>query len=361
MDITEAQKLDFSIIDIDKYLSWLKTEYSLLAQARYLPFYNDILNEFYLRKFRVETHYLLTRGKELPSKIATLYVNRIAHFDRLIKKLEDTPVKLIYFNSVTGKKPIKGSKYVFFTSEQLEKVEIDITILNKWYKEYNETWKPEFISDLDKDFKRFPLPKNIYYSQKINDLKGQDFKYLPRILEGNFIYNLNEFKECFEFFIEVNTIWQIHYLETELLKLSSPSNTSNHSTALTLKPSFNNAEISVLAKDLSPLFDGTIEQWLNLLSDNITPPVSIKLNPKTTHRELAFLFSELSKNEFINTDQWADILDKSKAFTKSGEYLTAKQYHKAKEGLKTFKYKPNSPIIEALIIRLTETLPDKIK
>jgi len=357
----DLNNIDFAHLNLDKYLDWLKMEYTRFSRVNTLPLLESIYNDYSKRAFLVNTHYIRTRGKTLPAKIARLYEAKKKPYKKQIDELKDLPLLVIFFNSVLYDKAKTGEKYGFFQTKELENLRIETGYLDLYRDSLNNVWKPDFIEQITIEYEKSPLPKKAFYQHKINYLKETEFKYLDLIFNGNFVYNLNNGKTCLSFFIEFSRIWEIHYLETELLKLYTPLDTTKPPISLTLKPALNNAEITLLADSLSPLFTGTLEQWQNLFSNKIAPPVGIRLNPKTSNRELAFLFDELERNEFIKTNQWADILYKCEAFNKQGKTLVSKQYNKAKNGLKEFRYKKNNPLIETLITKLTDTLPDKIK
>ncbi|SIQ74099.1 hypothetical protein [Maribacter ulvicola] len=334
MDLTDTRNIDFSTLDIDKYLKWLKEEYYLFSRVWELPFLDRRINNLLLDKFSANSHYIATRGLKLPNRIEGLYDTKIKYLKELAQPLRELPIRVIFFKSVKhGKYPNK--KYGFFTSVELEEIRIDTEHFNSLLKTLSNTWKPLFIDELEKDFAKSPFPRINYYRNKAIAIREKQdrFVYLPQILQGNFIYNLNDFNECSDFFLELSVIWEISYLEKEITRLQSPNKKTNHT--LSLNPNFEdrNWQISTIFESSKPLFNSTIEQWENLFSDNIVlfdKPIELKKG--ISKADLRCFIDELKHFGLIRTGSFLKTLQNVNAFSINGKILTAYDYKTANNG-----------------------------
>lgn len=338
MDLKDVQNVDFCNLDIDKYLNWLKSEYELFSMVNTLPLIDSIYNSYQIRQYVVMSYYRATRNKELPKPVKKAYDDRINHFKAQIDEFDMMLMRLQYFDSVGLKTYKKDKKYKYFDAKELKEVKIDITYFNLWHNSFKTIWQPDFISETEKDFEKSPLPKEDFYIQKANMIKETGFDYLEQILNGNFIYNLDNSTKALYFFTEVSRIWEISYLEKEALKVKDA--TISNSPKYTLNPNFDDLEeqIKVIHENTTGLFNASIEQWKNLFSNDIKPFKNpIELKPKITYEDLHFFLAELHRVQLFRKSQFGIVIEKTKAFA-SKKIITSQglsdAHRKAKSGAK---------------------------
>lgn len=349
MDLTN---IDFARLDLDKYLDWLQAEYARFSRVCTLPKLESLYNDYSKRAFFANSHYIRTRGKNLPPEIARLYEAKKNHYKKQIDELQPLPISVIFFNNVVYDKTLQGKKYGLFTVSELEDVHIETQYFDLYRGFLNDVWKPDFKEQITPDFEKSPLPKTAFYQLKIKTLKENSFKYLEHVINGSFIYNLNEAKTCLDFFLDFSRIWEIHYLETELLKLSSPSAPllSKH----TLNPNFQDfeAQVKIISETSTPLFIGTLDQWENLFSNEITPFTKpIELRQGVSKADLRRFIDNLKFYGLIRTGSFLKVLADVNAFSLRGNVLTANDYKNANNG-KNYPNTRNADKVEEIFTAL---------
>lgn len=348
MNLNDVQSIDFVKLDIDKYVNWLKNEYKLISRVSALPLIESIRNDYLKNKFLANSHYIRTRGRKLPKKIERLYSNKIDHFQNQINEFEGIPLKLVFFDCIEPSNPNQEKKYLFFTSKELENINISLQYFNFWLENLTNTLKPDFIRELETDFKKSPLPKETYYCQKAKKIKDMGFEYLPHILEGEFIYNLNELEKCTNFFMEVSRIWEVSYLEKQILKLQSPL--KKPKKVYTLNPNFEHlrGQIEIIFEYSKPLFNASLSQWQNLFSDNIQPFENpIELKSEITLMDLRLFLDKLNQHGLIKNGRFNSLLQKINAFSFNGSTVQANQYADARKN-EMYPYTKNAPKIDEI-------------
>jgi hypothetical protein len=155
-----------------------------------------------------------TRQTDMPEKIANQYDDKIQHFEKQLNEYKEICLDLPLFNSVKCDLENHNKKYTYFDKNELPG--IDINMIEFWLVERREIRIMDFIKELDDDFLKSPLSKNTFYNNKLTELKEYDFVFLPHILNGDFIYNLDNNKICLQFALEIDKIKQIIYLESQL-------------------------------------------------------------------------------------------------------------------------------------------------
>jgi hypothetical protein len=209
------KKIDFYSLDLHKYLEWLLNRYALYSSIQTLPFIVDIKNNYLVRFHRLKLHYKATRNKELPENIAKAYNLKIVHFQKQENEYKELIHSLISFNCAiyeTGNYP---KKYGFFDKKELLKVEINTYWINKQLKEPTQLIT-DFINDLNTETQRTPLKKEQFYIKKLKELKKYNFTYLDAIINAQFIYNLNETKQLYEFIFDIEQILKIQHIENKI-------------------------------------------------------------------------------------------------------------------------------------------------
>ncbi len=214
-DKINLKEVDFFNLDIDKYLDWLIDRYKLFASVKnVLPLVENLYNDICIRKWEYYKHRMKTRQADIPEKILNLYDNRIQHFKNQLTEYKEICLELPLFNSVECDLENHNKKYTYFDEADLPQINIQMMLF--WLEKFRETELEDFINELDIEFLRYPLKTKAFYNQKLKELIKYNFVFLPHILNGNFIYNLDNNKTCLQFAIEIDKIKQIIYLESQI-------------------------------------------------------------------------------------------------------------------------------------------------
>lgn len=332
MDLKELQSIDFSSLNIEKYIDWLKSEYDLFCSVCVLPSIDKVYKDYTIRKFLANNHYLNTRGELLPKGLELAYDERISHFKAVAESYSAIPLRLIGFSCVSHEKNYKGKKYGFFTSKELKEIKILRPDFDSNIKYIEKHRLPDFIEDVEKGFKSTPLSRLDFYRYKRANILEEGFKYLRLVMAGHFIYNLNECSVILDFFDEVSRIKEIQYLDSQIIELSKPKKKQK---SLTLNPNFEDKEwqIKTISESSKSLFVSSFEQWENLFSDSIkifnTP---IELEKGVTKADLRVFIDNLKYYGLIRVGSFLKILQEVNAFSIKGKVLTAYDYKTANNG-----------------------------
>lgn len=118
-------------------------------------------------------------------------------------------------------------------------------------------------------------------------------------------------------------------LKTMFALMPQNKDKAKSNTVLNLKPNLTANQIVKLQAELKDIFEGSIEQWRSLFSEDIKLDTPIKVNGYKS--DVRVLFHFLKEKDLIETQKYPSILEKSKAFIYDGEILTAKQINAPKE------------------------------
>ncbi len=220
MEDFNINEVDFFNFDLDKYIGFLLDKYRLFVELKYLPHYKTLEKDYLLRKWRANSHFLTRKNKLLPPSINALYDKRINANAERIEKLKGLCYNydMLKFKCVSEQVKLenpKAKEYFLFTANELKNLDIKIGDLRAYFNLLYPNNITHFLEDLEDEYRGIPTSKEQFYIKKLKFLKEQDFVYLPQILRGDIVYNLDdEGNEIIPFYGEVATIQQIIYLET---------------------------------------------------------------------------------------------------------------------------------------------------
>ncbi|PWA04985.1 hypothetical protein [Flavobacterium laiguense] len=199
------KEIDFYSLDLEKYIDWLLKKYELFSTVWEVAYFDEFIDDLHGRKYFASSHYLMTRTKKLPENIEKAYNNKISHFEAQKNKYNGLIIELYRFKSVGIKKIENNSKYIFLTSEQLKNVKIDVSWLAFWMNEHKESYYVDLIDEIDTRKLSTPLNDVVFYQKEkdkiINDF---DFDYLPIIMNGGFIFDLDNDSNALSFSTEID-------------------------------------------------------------------------------------------------------------------------------------------------------------
>lgn len=218
MNDFNIKEVDFFGLDIDKYINWLLDKYEIFSTLWELPYIDAEMNNWAYRLFKANTHYIMTRGQSIPKHIKTAYERRINHFKEQRGKYAGYHLEVIFFESVQYEKDnARNKEYGFFTKEELKQLSIDISGLKFWLINNNNSGFSSLLELLEDKRKATPLKDKIFYQKELDNLlQSFEFEYLPRILEGQFIYDLDNNKNALTFAVEVDNIRFAIYLTEQI-------------------------------------------------------------------------------------------------------------------------------------------------
>lgn len=133
-------EVDFFTLDIDKYLDWLLNKYNLFANIYEIAYLDEKLDNLHGRKYFANSHYIKTRGEQLPKKIEKAYDTRIEslHIEKENQKAKFESIhlsELIFFDSVENtRQKDEFKKYGFFSKDELKSISINNSYLNMWFE-----------------------------------------------------------------------------------------------------------------------------------------------------------------------------------------------------------------------------------
>lgn len=234
MEDFNIKEVDFLSLDIDKYLDWLICKYELFSEIYEVAYLDEGLDSLHIRKFYANSHYIATRGERLPENIKTAYNKRLellqAEKEKQKEKFKSIHLsELLFFDSVENtRQKDELKKYGFFSKDELKNISIDNSHLNMWF---GNDWGNAFIDITNEKLTSSPLNERAFYQKELDWLLDDfDFNYLPQILDGRFIYNLDNEKNALSFATEIDKIKQAIYLTEQIT-----GKTSNHSVINPLK------------------------------------------------------------------------------------------------------------------------------
>lgn len=215
--LENIKDIDFFYLDVEKYNEWLISQYKLFAQIGIVAHLDELIKYWKERKETTEIYYYQTRKKLLPSNIETAYKNKVKHFETQKEPYADLIIKLALFKSVNIEKQQPRPPYIFFTANQLKEVKINIEDLILWNKEHAETFYPKEIKDIETKKNSSPLDAETFYrKQKDEIINTVKFEFLQNIINGEMIYNLDDFATVLRFYTEINRIRVLIYLSEKI-------------------------------------------------------------------------------------------------------------------------------------------------
>lgn len=210
------KEVDFYNLDIDKYIDWLLDRYNLFSTIWEVAYFDDIIKELQVRKYFANSHYIATRSKQLPENIETAYNKKIKHFESQVNKFENMYIELIFFKSVGFSGKAKNQKYIYFSSDELKEIRINNYWLIFWAVE-NKDYFNDLVEEINRKKRSSPLKDKMFYQKEIDLIINDfDFIYLPDILEGKFIYNLDNESNALAFSSEIEKIKLLIYLSEKV-------------------------------------------------------------------------------------------------------------------------------------------------
>lgn len=218
MEDFNIKDVDFYNLDIDKYIDWLLDRYKIFSTIWELPYLDDMIVTLHYRNYVLNSHHLLTRGEKLPEKFEKMYRERIKHFENQTEKYKLLKHELLFFESVEAGKELNiDKKYGFFSKEELKNIRIDIVMLKYWLIDKRESNYNDLIDQVSERKKASPLKDKAFYQKEFDYLlQDFDFQYLPQILDGSFIYNLDNSTNAFSFALEIDKIRLAIYLSEKI-------------------------------------------------------------------------------------------------------------------------------------------------
>lgn len=214
------KKVDFLGLDIDKYLDWLLNKYKLFSEVYEIAYLDEKLDSLHGRKFFANSHYIATRNKTLPENIKNAYDTRIEplQVEKGIQKKKFESIhfsELIFFESISNTyKYNEQNKYSLFSKDELKHISIDNSFLKMWF---DKDLGNAFIDETNERLTSSPLKETAFYQKELDFLlENSDFKYLPQILDGLFIYDLDNQKNALSFATEIDKIRQAIYLTEQI-------------------------------------------------------------------------------------------------------------------------------------------------
>jgi hypothetical protein len=218
MNEFNINEIDFYSLDIDKYLNYLIDKYNDFSLIRLLVFYDNIIDDLQVRKYFAYSHYLKTRNTALPISISNAYDIKIRNFQELREKYKGLHLEIIFFDCVSYNNDYKKEpkEYGFFNKEELKSINIDLTMFNTIIKDYKNGYLDD-VDFIEERRKISPLQDVDFYKKELEKtLQNFEFVYLKPILNGQFIYNLNETKNALSFSTEIDKIKLAIYLSEKI-------------------------------------------------------------------------------------------------------------------------------------------------
>lgn len=313
MNNFNIKEVDFFSLDIDKYLNWLLYRYDIFASIWELPYLDNQQNNWAYRLFKINSHYIATRGQSVPNNIKQAYESKIKHFKKLASKYSGYELEIIFFESVQyDRKEGEQKEYAFFTKEELKNLKLDISALKWWLVDNKDSNYLGLLELLEEKREATPLKDDIFYKNELENLLNSfNFEYLPQILNSQFIYNLDNTKNALSFAIEIDNIRLAIYLteqirgEAQKLPVMYPLKWTGDINILTtlfdelLKSGFIKQERGAKENIKRLLLNNFVNSDGGDLSkdylDEILKPSKMKTDKETAHLFGAIL-SNLSKN-----------------------------------------------------------------
>ena len=269
MNDFNINEVDFYSLDIDKYLDWLLEKYKTYSTIWLLPFYDKQINDLSYRNYVLSSYYLQTRSKPLPEKIENLYKEKIKRFENHKQKYDYLKYEVISFDSVRNNRKLgEVKKYGFFDADELSEIKITDYHLKYWLIREKTSYLDDLIDDLNERKKSSPLKDIVFYQRELTRiLQDYEFTYLPQIIEGAFIYDLDNDKNALNFATEIDKIRLVIYLNEKI-----QGDTVKHSLTKPIKWTGN---VNALATVFYALADANIietstENIKRLLISNFT-------------------------------------------------------------------------------------------
>ncbi|WOC51738.1 hypothetical protein BPO_1091 [Bergeyella porcorum] len=216
MNEFNIKEVDFFGLDIDKYLSFLLDKYESFGNIQNMPFIKRVLNNYSARLFFLNKHYFRTRGEFAPDNIQEAYNKRITEYKKELKRFEGLYLELPIFESVKAK--IRNGEYTPYDEEGVEGINIDVSNLFFWFSsgQYDSRRNCK-IEECEAGYSRSPLQKKQYFQKELDKiLEGYEFVYLPYILDGQFIYDLDNGTNALNFANEIDMINYVIYLNEQI-------------------------------------------------------------------------------------------------------------------------------------------------
>lgn len=269
MNDFNINEVDFYSLDIAKYLDWLLDKYKTYSTIWLLPFCDEQIADLQIRNYEMFSHYLKTRSQKLPEQIENLYKEKIKHFENQKRKYDYLKYEVISFDSVRNNRKLgEVKKYGFFDADELSEIKITDYYLRYWLIDEKLSYFNDLIDELNERKKSTPLKDVIFYQKELNRiLQDYEFNYLPQIIEGDFIYNLDNDKNALSFATEIDKIRLVIYLNEKI-----QGDTVKHSLTKPIKWTGN---VNALATVFYALADANIietstENIKRLLISNFT-------------------------------------------------------------------------------------------
>lgn len=226
MENFNINEVDFFNLDIEKYLNWLLEKYDLYSEIYEIPYLDEQIIRLHARKYFINSHYKATRLTNAPDWIINEFNARIEVKEIERNKFESVSIsELIFFESLHHKSPRnEQNKYGFFSKDELKRISIDNSNLKMWFDTHKESYFFDLIDDINKRQTSTPLVGNAFYQKELkNIIENSDFDYLPKILDDQFIYNLDDSTNARTFAIEIDKIRIAIYLTEKIEGKAQPS------------------------------------------------------------------------------------------------------------------------------------------
>ncbi|ELY2016202.1 hypothetical protein SL053_000065 [Flavobacterium psychrophilum] len=206
------KEVDFYNLDLEKYIDWLLMRYELFSTIYQLAYFDELIDDLHIRKYFASSHYLMTRAKELPKPIEKAYNDKINYFETQRTKYKGLHIELIFFKSISIDKDFKDKKYTYFSCQELKEIKIDTRWLNFWVVE-NKDYFNDLVDEINNKKDSSALSDITFYQkEKDKIISNFEFIYLPSIIEGHFIYNLDNESNALAFSSEIEKMKLLIYL-----------------------------------------------------------------------------------------------------------------------------------------------------
>lgn len=217
MNEFNIKEVDFYSLDIDKYIDWLIDRYKLYSTIWSVVYFDEMINDLHLRKYLANSHFLVTRSIKLPEKIENAYNEKIQHFEKQKNKYKDLFFYLPFFKSINIDKKELKHKYGGLSTEQLRSTSINSRHLIFWLNEQKESYYIDLIDEINERKKATPLTDVVFYQrEKDKILNNFTFEYLPLIIDGKFIFDLDIPTDALRFASEIDKIRVLIYLSEKI-------------------------------------------------------------------------------------------------------------------------------------------------
>lgn len=226
MNTVDARKLDFSKLDVNRYLKWVLGEYEKLSQLKHLPQLKEERDR--IEHLNWQRYYLSFQESNIETKPDKSYLNteeqeKLDDINERIEFIGDAYIRLSAFSGYietlrkSNGKALGDGMYGQYTKDDLliinipyGTIEIDFTIMVTEFFDHNKT-------EIHERYRKTGVSIKTFYERELNKRLSREFTYLDWLIEGNFPVNLNIDLTRLNFVDEMSELLTIKYI-AELLE-----------------------------------------------------------------------------------------------------------------------------------------------